>query len=165
MRKWAILSTVAFAVVLSSDYPALSQNTNQGSTTTQATQPQVAGPTAGESKNFSNIRVLKDVPENQLIPSMQFINAALGVECSFCHVTDKGHEGFASDEKRSKATAREMMTMTSNINASNFKGQQRVTCATCHAGHANPNAVPPVLTEAAWRERADARARTQAGAP
>lgn len=117
---------------------------------------------AGESKQFTNIQVLKDIPADQLLPSMQFISAALGVDCGFCHVTNKGHEGFASDEKRSKKTAREMMTMTMAINQDNFKGQQRVTCASCHNGHNEPNPVAPVLDEVRWQDRVDARARAAA---
>lgn len=164
LRNWfaTVLLSVVFGVLPIAEYPAQSQNTNQVSGTAQPTQPQRSHPTAGESKNFTNLQVLKDIPEDQLVPSMQFISGALGVECSFCHVADKGHEGFASDEKRSKATARQMMTMVNNINSSNFKGQQRVTCATCHAGHANPNPVAPVLNETSWQERVDARTRTQA---
>ena len=133
----------------------------------QAQKQQSASPgsnaeTAGQSKQFTNIQVLKDIPADQLIPSMQFISAALGVDCGFCHITDKGHEGFASDDKRNKKTAREMMTMTMAINQNNFKGQQRVTCASCHNGHNEPNPVAPVLDEARWQERMDARARAGA---
>lgn len=106
--------------------------------------------------------MLKDIPADQLLPSMQFISGALGVDCGFCHITNKGHEGFASDEKRNKKTAREMMTMTMAINQNNFNSQQRVTCATCHNGHSNPNPVAPVLDEARWQERVEARARTAA---
>ena len=165
LRNWlaVILISVAPATVLTTESAAQSQPAPQNN----AAQPTPApsGPTAGESKDFANIKVLKDIPEDQLIPSMQFINAALGVECNFCHVTDRGHEGFALDEKRPKATAREMMTMTHDINANNFKGQQRVTCATCHAGHSNPTPSAPVLTEVSWQERVDARARTQGNGP
>jgi hypothetical protein len=35
---------------------------------------------------FKNIQVLKGIPADQLIPTMQFITASLGVECDFCHV-------------------------------------------------------------------------------
>src|SRR5579863_4800029 len=40
--------------------------------------------TAGEV--YMNLQVLKDVPSDQLIPAMQYITAALGVECEYCHV-------------------------------------------------------------------------------
>ena len=129
---------------------------------TQQSAPQGSEEKAGQSKQFTNIQVLKDIPADQLIPSMQFISASLGVDCGFCHDTDKGHEGFASDDKRAKKTAREMMTMTMAINDNNFKGQQRVTCASCHNGHNEPNPVAPVLDDARWQERMDARARASA---
>ena len=56
-----------------------------------------AGPkTAGQQ--FKNIKVLKDIPADQLIPAMQFITASLGVECEFCHVQD----AFDKDDKKTK---------------------------------------------------------------
>lgn len=131
----------------------------------QAAQPPAAGQaaapaveTAGQSKHFKNIQVLKDIPADQLIPSMQFITAALGRDCSFCHVTGE-HNDFASDEKPNKKTAREMMTMTMGINQNSFAGQQRVTCATCHAGHNQPNPATPIADEARIQEMADLQAR------
>jgi hypothetical protein len=124
-----------------------------------STQPTpVAAETAGQSKQFTNIQVMKDIPADQVVPSMQFIKAALGVDCVFCHVTDKGHAGFALDDKRNKKTAREMMIMTNAINQ-NPVADKRVTCATCHAGHNQPINTPPVLDEARWQERVDENAR------
>src|SRR5512139_1862228 len=38
------------------------------------------------SEQFKNIQVLKDVPADQLIPTMQFMAASLGVGCDLCHV-------------------------------------------------------------------------------
>jgi hypothetical protein len=156
----AVLFVCSFAA-LTIGHAAQSGQTPQGQPHPQAQQPgpQAAEEKAGQSKQFTNIQVLKDIPADQLLPSMQFITGALGVDCGFCHVTDKGHEGYAADDKRNKKTAREMMTMTIAINQNNFKGEQRVTCATCHNGHNNPNPVAPVLDEARWQERVDARAR------
>src|SRR5204863_6620417 len=55
-------------------------------------------------ETFKNIKVLKGLPSDQLIPSMQFISYPLGVECSFCHA-----EGaFEKDDKKPKETARKM---------------------------------------------------------
>lgn len=65
---------VAGAMISANARPAQSQPPNAGA----ATQ------TAGQK--YKNIRVLKDIPADQLIPSVQFITAALGVECGFCHV-------------------------------------------------------------------------------
>lgn len=114
--------------------------------------------TAGQSKHFKNIQVLKEIPADQLISSMQFISAALGRDCSFCHITGAKND-FASDEKPNKKTAREMMTMTMGLNQNSFGGQQMVTCATCHAGHNNPNPATPIADEARIQEIADLQAR------
>jgi hypothetical protein len=37
-------------------------------------------------EQFKNIQALKGIPADQLVPSMQFIAASLGVECEYCHV-------------------------------------------------------------------------------
>ena len=94
------------------------------------------GKTAGEA--YKNVLVLKDIPADQLIPTMQFIRASLGVGCGFCHV-----EGaFDKDDKETKVTARKMMVMMMAINKDNFNGRQEVTCNTCHRGSANPVSIP-----------------------
>jgi hypothetical protein len=89
---------------------------------------------------FKNIRVLKGLPADQLIPSMQFITAALGVECGFCHV-----EGaFDKDDKETKQTARKMIQMMMVINEDNFDGHRVVTCNTCHRGNSKPVGIPAI---------------------
>jgi outer membrane lipoprotein-sorting protein len=98
--------------------------------------------TAGEQ--FKNIQVLKAIPADQLIPTMQFISASLGVECDFCHVERE----FDKDDKKTKKTAREMMTMMFAVNKENFKGEREVTCNTCHRGSIHPQAIPAILAEA-----------------
>jgi photosynthetic reaction center cytochrome c subunit len=93
---------------------------------------------------FKNIQVLKDIPANQLIPSMQFIANSLGVECDFCHV-----EGaFDKDDKDEKKTARKMMAMMITINQENFEGKKEVTCNTCHRGMPHPQGSPVITAEA-----------------
>jgi hypothetical protein len=72
---------------------------------------------------------------------MQFIAASLGVDCAYCHNTEK----YEADDKRTKATARQMMAMTAKINKDNFNGRLQVTCETCHRGSNRPVSVPPVL--------------------
>lgn len=89
-------------------------------------------------QKFKNIRVLKEIPADQVIPSMQFITASLGVECEFCHVA---HE-MDKDDKKTKLTARKMMTMMMAINQANFDGEREVTCYTCHRGSAHPVGTP-----------------------
>lgn len=92
---------------------------------------------------YKNIKVLKGVPANQLIPAMQFISASLGVKCDHCHA--QGH--FDSDEKKPKETARKMMTMMFAINKDNFDNKREVTCFSCHRGAAHPLSIP-VMTAA-----------------
>ncbi|MGA7378568.1 MAG: c-type cytochrome [Candidatus Sulfotelmatobacter sp.] len=116
----------------------------EGARAQSSAAPQAAnsgGPkTAGQQ--FKNIKVLKDIPADQLIPAMQFIAASLGVECEFCHVQD----AFDKDDKKTKVTARKMMEMMFTINEENFDGQREVTCYSCHRGSPKPVAMPPVMT-------------------
>jgi photosynthetic reaction center cytochrome c subunit len=99
---------------------------------------------------FKNIKVLTDLDADKLQPSMQFIAASLGVDCEYCHVQENGPDGrphtvYEKDDKHSKATAREMMQMTNDINKNTFHGNRNVTCNTCHRGSASPVPVPEVL--------------------
>ncbi|MGZ4732779.1 MAG: c-type cytochrome [Terriglobales bacterium] len=94
-------------------------------------------------EQFKNIQVLKGIPADQLIPTMQFISAALGVECEFCHEP----KAFEKDDKKTKQTARKMMEMMFAINKDNFEGHREVTCYSCHRGNAHPQAIPAVATE------------------
>ncbi|MFZ0794115.1 MAG: c-type cytochrome, partial [Candidatus Korobacteraceae bacterium] len=103
-------------------------------------------PTAAEK--YKNIQVLKNIPADELIPSMQFITAALGVDCNFCHVENQGRLEFDKDDKKEKKTAREMMQMMFAINKNNFEGEREVTCNTCHRGSPHPQAIPAIMTEA-----------------
>lgn len=106
----------------------------------QSPAPQSASAPAPKKAQdvFKNIMVLDDVPADQIIPSMQFIAASLGVECEHCHV-----EGaFDKDDKEAKVTARKMMEMMFAIDKDNFKGKTEVTCFTCHRGSLNPVGTP-----------------------
>ncbi len=99
-----------------------------------------------------NLRVL--TPDVNLREVMEKVNAALGVQCTYCHAgTD-----YASDLNPKKEIARNMFRLTKQI-AGNFpdsgndflrsrylpfpEGKQYVTCATCHHGSVTPvSAVP-----------------------
>ena len=96
-------------------------------------------------KTFKNVQVLKDLNDEQLNNTMQFVAASLGIFCDHCHVTtEQGNWPMERDDKKTKRTAREMMRMTLAINAQNFHGETVVTCATCHQGHQEPNGIPPL---------------------
>jgi hypothetical protein len=91
---------------------------------------------------------------------MQFISASLGVECETCHVKDK----YEADDKNAKRTAREMMAMTAAINKESFRGQQTITCYSCHRGSERPIASPPVMDSDTPPTRPVAPTRPPAGA-
>jgi hypothetical protein len=100
-------------------------------------------PSGGESaktaeQQFKNIQVLKTIPADQLIPSMQFISGALGVGCDFCHVEHQ----MDKDDKKTKVTARKMIAMQLAIDKTNFDGVSTVTCYTCHRGAPHPVSTP-----------------------
>jgi hypothetical protein len=97
--------------------------------------------TAGEK--FKNIKVLNDMPADQLGRVMGIMAASLNVKCSFCHNTDD----YASDEKKTKQTARNMIKMTFDINKNAFNGRPQVSCNTCHNGHEEPTNTPNLHPE------------------
>lgn len=109
---------------------------------------QNAAPKLAEEQ-FKNIQVLKGIPADQLIPSMQFISASLGVECEHCHVEHANEK----DDKKPKKTAREMIKMMLAINKDNFEGRREVTCYSCHRGAADPVATPVIAAEGAVPRR------------
>jgi photosynthetic reaction center cytochrome c subunit len=90
--------------------------------------------------HYKNIQVFKGIPASQLIPTMNFMAASLGVQCNFCHVPNE----FEKDDKRNKQTARKMITMTMGINKDSFEGHRQVTCNSCHNGHQEPTPNPVI---------------------
>src|ERR1700675_1355388 len=106
------------------------------SLTTFAQEPSAPPKTAAQQ--FKNIQVLKDIPADQLISTMQFIGGALGVDCEFCHV----EHAMDKDDKKEKQTARKMIEMQLAINKAHFKNEIEVTCYTCHRGSPHPVGIP-----------------------
>ena len=98
---------------------------------------------------YKNIKVMKGLPANQIIQGMHLIKSALGVDCTHCHIE---MEWDREDVQPMKDKARGMYTMMVEINRANFKGEQVVTCFTCHKGKAIPDTypampVPPIKPE------------------
>jgi photosynthetic reaction center cytochrome c subunit len=100
-----------------------------------------ATPTA--QKAFKNVQVLKDIPADDLVPTMQFVSGSLGVECDFCHVRN----AFEKDDKEAKRTARQMMRMQLAINGRDFDARRAVTCYTCNRGQTKPVSIPSIDKE------------------
>jgi photosynthetic reaction center cytochrome c subunit len=109
-----------------------------------AAQESKPAPKTAEQQ-FKNIQVLKDIPADQLVPTMQFIAGALGVDCEFCHV----EHAMDKDDKKEKQTARKMMAMELAINKSHFDNEVEVTCYTCHRGSPHPVGIPILSADAA----------------
>jgi len=89
-------------------------------------------------EKFKNIKVLKDLPADQLIPVMRKWNTALGVKCDFCHTIAADHSGFEKDNKPEKSAARKMVQMTNDINKRHKVVEKKVKCITCHQGNKEP---------------------------
>src|SRR4030081_1465281 len=114
MRVTILLSKCVAGVILASGAVALRA---------QSAQPSTGAAAAKTTEQvYKNIQVLKGVPADQLIPSMQFITASLGAQCDFCHVG----RAFEKDDKETKQTARKMMRMMFIVNKDNFDGHQEV---------------------------------------
>ncbi|HEY5839747.1 MAG TPA: c-type cytochrome [Pyrinomonadaceae bacterium] len=111
------------------------------------TQAEIAAaPVAPQDKPVEqvrkNIKVLTGLPDSQLIPVMNFMSASLGRRCNFCHITDKGRDGYALDDKPEKNTAREMIKMVLGLRKQSFHGADEISCFTCHRGQTRPVNVP-----------------------
>jgi photosynthetic reaction center cytochrome c subunit len=116
---------------------ARAQSTSAKTPTESGAPPKLA------EEEYKNIQVLKGIPADQVIPSMQFIAASLGVECEYCHVAHANEK----DDKKPKLTARKMISMMMAINRFNFEGQREVTCYSCHRGAAEPVGTPIIAEE------------------
>jgi hypothetical protein len=88
-----------------------------------------------------NLQVLPEGTNVQMV--MQGVAAALGVQCTFCHVQGD----FPNDEMVTKQTARRMMQMVQTINSELLadlptreagEAAVEVTCMTCHRGSSTP---------------------------
>ena len=96
-------------------------------------QPEI---TAG--KRFKNVTVLGDMPSSRFLDAMGTFGMSLGKHCEFCHV----EMNFASDDKKEKTVARDMIKMTHGLNEANFNGRPEVRCYTCHRGAEHPQGSP-----------------------
>ena len=112
---------------------------------TTSGQAQPAGAQRAEEV-FKNIQVLRGIPVDEFMDTMGIMSAALGFDCSECHVaagTDKVDWAFDTPRKR---TARRMTLMVATINKTQFGGRQMVTCWTCHRGRDLPVVTPGIDT-------------------
>src|SRR5436190_23411353 len=94
------------------------------------------------SAELKNVKLLTGLSELQLQRTMNMMRASLGVHCDYCHVVDdKNGWQFASDDKKEKKTAREMIAMVIKLNKEQFGGRSEISCWTCHRGSTHPVAL------------------------
>ena len=104
-----------------------------------------AQPAAAPAGTYKNVQILKDLSPGQLRDTMVFFAATVGGNCQSCHVRGAdGEFAYEKDDNDHKTTARTMITMMRAINTQHFKGEERVTCATCHQARREPSPVPPL---------------------
>jgi photosynthetic reaction center cytochrome c subunit len=91
-----------------------------------------------------NLKVLPSTMDRaQVVGVMRNFTAALGVQCTYCHVQGQ----FDSDENPKKNVARMMMGMVRQINMNFPDGKQHVTCYTCHRGAEMPLTAAPAAAQ------------------
>jgi len=94
---------------------------------------------------FENIKVFKGMEASRVPAIMGAFTHALGTHCTLCHVSGK----FASEDKKEKQIARDMMHMTSVLNDSllhkiaNVDDDAHISCYTCHHGQPKPASRAP----------------------
>ncbi len=102
-------------------------------------QTQTQHETAGQK--FKNIKVLNEMPAEQMGKVMNQMSASLNVNCSFCHTEND----FAKDGNEHKDIAREMLKMTFELNQKYFEGKTEITCNICHNGQPMPQSAPALF--------------------
>lgn len=127
-------------------------------------QAQVQGKFPPDS--LINTQVIpKSTPVMDVVGTMRNFTGALGVRCQFCHVGSEGQPlaqfDFASDQKRNKIVARQMMRMLAEINKrlDTIPGRDHpavsATCSTCHRGVSRPVPLSTLVQETAVSVSAD----------
>lgn len=122
--------------------------------------------------SLTNLKVLpRTMTPREVVDVMRGFTRALGVRCSTCHLGEEGQPlttyDFASDERRGKLVAREMMRMTTAINEQTIArlperpdSSLQVTCATCHRGVSRPVPLERIIVQAAVASGADSAVRS-----
>ena len=135
-----------------------------------ATAPLAAQAGRFPPDSLINTKVIpRGTPVLQVIGMMRNFTGYLGVRCVYCHVGTEGRPidevDFASDEKRTKRTARQMMLMVEEINRrvdtlpERADSSLRVTCGTCHRGVSRPVPLSALIQDVAQSAGADSAVR------
>ena len=160
--KRVSLSAIAAPVLIASA-------TILGALVPAAVRAQVPG---GPPEKFENLKVFpKDIPRDSLLGIMRGFTGALGVNCTYCHVTEPAPAGApgprerlrpASDDKQTKTTARFMIRMADSLNRvvlaalpKRHEPTVTVSCITCHHGSPLPQTVGAALAETIQKQGID----------
>ncbi len=162
MKRFFAVSTLVGVLFVT---VAISAQAPQGGGRAGGAAPQGQGGGAPQLPAPKNLQFFpKDMTAQQIIPIMANFNAALGVNCGYCHVFDgppatNPKNDFAADEKETKKKARVMLTMARDVNmklqAELGKPAAELTnvqCITCHRGVAIPKQLVAIMTETAAKE-------------
>lgn len=100
-------------------------------------------------EDFTNVRRLQHLIEDQYNLVMDFFVASLGVwRCTFCHE----RMDYSADEKTHKLRAREMIGMVQHVNKNYFE-KELLNCFVCHKGQQQPVFLPPKWEAESLRAR------------
>lgn len=123
-------------------------------------------PLEGQTEEYENLQALPpDISRDELGDTMLGFLGALGLPrragqgCLHCHEgsldVPRREWDYASDAKRTKRTARQMIRMVQAINQEFLAGLEHrnapdlaIGCATCHRGRVDPRPLASVLAEA-----------------
>ncbi len=116
--------------------------------------------------SLRNTQVIpRSTPIIEVIGTMRNFTSALGVRCTYCHVgsesIDLAEYDFATDQKRNKVVARQMMRMLAEVNArlDTIPGREHpaitATCMTCHHGVSRPVPLATLIQETTVSVSAD----------
>jgi Photosynthetic reaction centre cytochrome C subunit/Tetratricopeptide repeat len=162
MQRFSVVSALIGVVLVTVTISAQQAPAGGGRAGGAAPQGQGGAPQLPAPKNL--LFFPKDFTAQQVLPVMQNFNAALGVNCGYCHVFDgppatNPKNDFASDEKETKKKARVMLALARDVN---MKLQSElgkpanqltnVQCVTCHRGVAIPKQLTAIVMETAAKD-------------
>ena len=111
-----------------------------------------------------------NTPVTEVLGIMRGFAGDRGVRCTYCHVGKEGSPiasyDFASDEKRTKKVAQQMMLMLAEVNrrVDTLPGRKSpglmATCGTCHRGVSRPVPLQTLVSDVAVEAGADSAVRT-----
>jgi hypothetical protein len=127
----SVLSTAQAA----QNSPQAAPSPTPAASATPANQPDsqlgLNGPVRAEDV-YKDIQVFKGKPATTVLLGMNAIRGNLGVSCTYCHTQYE----WEKNDKPAKEKTRKMFDMLGYIEGTYFDHKNKVTCWTCHLGHA-----------------------------